>query len=58
MDAIIDTRIKTVLTFHNVLHGFRANKGTGMEIMELNMAHDISSINQDPLFLVFLNLHK
>ena len=58
MEAIIDTWIKTVVIFHNVLHGLRSNRGTGAEIMEINMEQYITSIDQDPLFLVFLDLRK
>ena len=58
VEAIIKTNIKTVVTFQNVLHGFRIRRGTGTAIMENNMAQDLSSIDQDPLFLVFLYLRK
>ena len=58
VESIIKTNIKTVVTFHDVLHGFRIRRGTGTAIMENNMAQDLSSIDQDPLFLVFLYLRK
>ena len=35
VDAVIDTRIKTVVQLHNVLHRFCARMGTGTTIMEL-----------------------
>ena len=53
MEAIIDTHIKTVVEFHDILHGFRASRGTGTAFMDINMAQDITSI-----FLVFLDLWK
>ena len=37
-EAIIDTWIKTTVMFNDVLHGFRTCRGTGTDIMELNMA--------------------
>ena len=48
------------MTFHDVLYGFRANRGMGTAILEINMAQDlvIVSIDQDSLFLVFLDLRK
>ena len=58
VEAIIDTRIKMVVKFHDVLNIFCASRGTGMAIMELKMAQELVSINQDPLFLVFLYLWK
>ena len=36
--AMINTRIKTVVQFHNVLHGFCAGRAAGIAIMELKLA--------------------
>ena len=43
---------------HDVLHGFRAGKGTGTAIMELKLAQELDNIDQDLLFLIFLDLRK
>ena len=56
--AIIETRIKTVVILHGILHGFCPSRGTEAPINELNMAQEIASIDQDPLLLVFLDLWK
>ena len=58
VEAIIDTQIKTMVTFHDFLHGFCAFIGTGAATMKLNMAQDIASISQDLLSLVLLYLWK
>ena len=58
MWAVIDTRIKKAVTFHDVLHGFHIGRGMGTSIMELNIAQDLASVDQDPIFLVFLDLQK
>ena len=58
MDAIIDKRIKKVVTIHDVLHAFSVGRRTGKAIMELKLAQDLESVDQDPLFLVFLDLRK
>ena len=58
MEAIIDTRIKKFMTFHDVLHGFCAGRGMGAYIMELTSAQDLVSVYQAPLFLVLLGLIK
>ena len=58
VEVIIGAQIKTVVTSHNFLHGFRAKRGTGTAMMEINMAQDLVSIDQDPLFLVLLDLCK
>ena len=58
VEALIDTRLCTSLHMHDVLHGFRAGRGTGTAIMELKLNQDLASIDQEPLFLVFLDLWK
>ena len=37
VESVIDTQIKMVVQFHDVLHGFRAGKGAGTTIMELKL---------------------
>ena len=58
MDALIDTRLRASLQMNDVLRGFRAGIETGMAIMKLKLTQELSSIYQDPLFLVFLDLRK
>ena len=58
MEMVIDNRINLVVQFHDVLHGFCAGRGTGTTIMELKLAQYLSNVEQDPLFLVFLELMK
>ena len=58
VEEVIDTRIKVVVQFHDVLHRFRACRGRGAAIMELKLAQELVSVDQDPLFLVFLDLKK
>ena len=43
---------------HNILNRFRDGKGTGTDIMELNLAQENASLDQYPLLLVFLDLRK
>ena len=35
VEEVIDTRIKSVVQFHDILHGFCAGRGKGTNIMEL-----------------------
>ena len=56
--AIIDTHLKACINFHDVLCGFRAGRGTETAILELKLDQYLSSIDQDPILLVFLDLHK
>ena len=54
------TWIKTVVQFHDVLHGFFTGKGkrTGTAIMEFKLAQELVSVDQYPIFLVFGNIRK
>ena len=53
---IIDTRLKACITFQIVFHGFQAKRRTGMTIIEIKLAQELASIDQDPLFLVLIDL--
>ena len=58
VEALIDTCIRASLQMHNVIHGFMDGRGTGTDIMDLKLAQELASIDQDPLFLIFLDLRK
>ena len=58
VEALIDTRLRASLQFHDVLHGFRSGIGKGVTIMELKLVQELASVYYDPLFLVFLDLRK
>ena len=58
MEAIMDTRVKEVVVFHDFLHGFRTNRGTGTAILEVKLAQALACIEQAPLYMVFLDLRK
>ena len=51
---MIYTRIKSVFQLLDVLHRFRAGRGTGTATMELKITQDLVSVDQDSLFFVFL----
>jgi hypothetical protein len=58
--TIIDGRLKAAIPFHDTLHGFRPRRGTGTFIIEakLFLFQQLASIQQVPLFEVFLDLKK
>ena len=58
VEELIGTRIRSSMKFHDVLHGFRDGRGTGTAIMELKLAQELSSVDHNPLFLVFLEIWK
>ena len=58
VDVIIDTHLMASVCIHDVLHGFRAGRGKKRAYLELKLAQELASVDQDPLFLVFLDLKK
>ena len=58
VEALIDTRLCARLQVHDVLYRFRAGICTGTYIMELKFAPKLSSLDRNPVFLVFLDLKK
>ena len=48
VEGVIDTRVKSAVQFHYVLHGFHAGRGAATAIMELKIAQDLESVYQDP----------
>ena len=58
VEAIIDTHLRASISFHDVFHGFHTGRGMGTVILELKLAWELSRVNQDPLFLVFMDLRN
>ena len=58
VEAIIDTRLRASLQFHDVLHRFRTERGTSMATMELKLAQYVTKINHNPLLLLLIDLRK
>ena len=52
------TRLRASLQLHAVLNGFRDGIGAGTAIVEPKLAKELSRVEHDPLFLVFLDLWK
>ena len=58
VEALIDTCLSTTFQLYNILRKFRVGRGTGTNIMELNLAQDIAIIDHNPLFLVSLYIRN
>ena len=58
VEAIIEIRLRVNVLLHKVLHGFCAGRGTGTEILKPKLAMELDSLDQDPLFLVLIELQK
>ena len=58
LETIINTSLKVCITFHDILHVSCTGRGTGTNILELKLTQDMSSIDQDPLLRMLLDLQK
>ena len=58
VEEVIENQINSVVQFHDGLHGFCAGRGTGTSTMELKLAQELASVDQDLLFLLFLYIRK
>ena len=56
MEAIIDTRVKAVIQFHDCLHGFRSGRGTDTAIIEAKLIQQLAAIAGVALFDSFVDL--
>ena len=56
--SIINARLKGSIEFHDSLHGFRAERGTGTATIEAKLIQQLASIHQVPLYEIFLDLKK
>ena len=57
-EAIIDTRVKKVIRFHDILHGFCQTRGTSTAIMEVKLQQEVAAMLCPILFQVHLDLTK
>ena len=55
---VIDTRIKSLVQFHDLLHRFCVERGTETAVVELKPFHDLVSVEQNPIVLTSLDLSK
>lgn len=58
VEAIIDTRLKQVIRFHDAIHGFTKQRGTGTAIIEAKLQQELCHIRNVALYQVYLDLHK
>ena len=57
--AVILNRLFTSsVTFHDVLHGFRAGRGTGTATFEANLIQQLAYMREEVLYVIFLDLTK
>ena len=56
--SIMNGRIMAEVKFHDALHGFLPERGTGTATIEAKLLQQLAGIAQVPLFEVFLDLKK
>ena len=55
---MVNFRIGAAVNFHNTLHKFRAGRGIGTALLEINMIQQMTTMREDILYEVFLDLQK
>ena len=58
MVAILNHRFTSSITYHDVLHGFRAGRGTGTATLESKLLQKLAAMRDEVLYAIFLDLTK
>ena len=56
--SLLNQRLTEAIKFHDVLHGFRASRGTGTAALEASLLKQLTAMREAVLFEVFLDLQK
>ena len=56
--AILNLRLTASITYHNFLHGFRADRGTGTATLDAKLLQQLASLREEFLYVISLDLHK
>ncbi len=57
VERIMDRQLN-VLLLHEALHGCRSGRGIGTAILEAKLAQQLAHLEQEPFYVVFLDLKK
>ena len=58
VEVILNHRCTSAITYHNLLHGFRAGRGTGTATLKLKLLQNVSALREALLHEILLDLHK
>ena len=58
VEVILNRRLTSSITFHDVLHGFRADRGTGTATLEAKLLQQLAAMREEVLYVIFLDLTK
>ena len=56
--VVLNRRLTSSITFHDVLHGFRAGHGTGNATPEAKLIQQLAAMREEVLYVIFLDLTK
>ena len=56
--AILNCWLTASTTYHDFLHGFRADCGTGTATLKTKLLHQLADLREEVLYGIFLDLHK
>ena len=55
---ILNLRFTASITYHDFLHGFPADRGTGTATLEAKLLQQLAALREEVLYVIFLDLHK
>ena len=55
---MVDYWLNRGVVLHDALHRFRWGRGTGTATMEAKLTQQLAGLAYEPLFQVFLDIHK
>ena len=50
--AILHRRLATAITYHDLLHGFRAGRGTGTATLEAKLLQQLAAMREEVLYVI------
>ena len=56
--VILNRRFTSSITFHDVLHGFRAGRSTGTATLEAKLISQLAAMREEVLYVLFLDRTK
>ena len=56
--VILNRRFTSSITFYDVLHGFRAGRGTGTATLEVKLLQQLAAMREEVFYVIFLDLTK
>ena len=58
VEEILNFRLTSSITYHDLLHRFRAGRGKGNSTLEAKLLHKLAALREEVLYVIFLDLYK